>query len=205
MSMPNDKGIIEKKDDVQTANETNEELNHPKSAIDPNLNLQHENPTIEERTADKKRDAVLNLIEDVTTQRQDIDKLNQSMSYIADKITQIAQVIDNQNKVLNQLSGGQAIPTTGNNVKGQLSDLINSPLGEKLMNKLMPDTTAAAPLIDQQMINDKMKASFLSNLETGESINEFIKNAMKKSVTKTIINTSLKDIGQAGASPHGPA
>ena len=51
-----------------------------------------------------------------------------------------------------------------------------------------------------------MKQTFFDNLETGESINNFIKNSLKKSVTKSVINTSLKDIGQSNNTnaEHGP-
>ena len=49
-----------------------------------------------------------------------------------------------------------------------------------------------------------MKQSFFDNLDTGEAITKFIKESLKKRVTKDIINTSLKDIGTASVE-HGPA
>ena len=50
-----------------------------------------------------------------------------------------------------------------------------------------------------------MVETFMDNLETGESINNFIKDSLKKSVTKNVINSSLKEIGStANEINHGP-
>lgn len=52
-----------------------------------------------------------------------------------------------------------------------------------------------APLIDQDFINKRMVDSFMEDLDTGKSISTFIKNSLKKTATKNIVNTALKDIG----------
>ena len=49
-----------------------------------------------------------------------------------------------------------------------------------------------------------MKKTFFDNLETGETINDFIKNSLKKTVTKNVINVSLKDIGRQTPIQHEP-
>ena len=189
--MPDKNGIINSDEPFNSENveKIKEEAQKKKGPLPKEVS----GPSVEQRETETKRDAVISLISDVQTQREDINRLNESMQYVADKMGQMAKKQDDMINVLNQLSKGGNIPQDG--VKGQLSELLDSKMGEKLIDRIFPDNTAQAPLIDQNTINEKMKASFLSNLETGESINEFIKNAMKKSVTKTIINTSLKDIG----------
>jgi len=161
----------------------------------------------EEEEKENKRNAVLNLVNDVNAQREDIDKLNQSMAYVAQSVNDIKAVMNQQTEVLNKLSNAPQALGPGVDPKAMLGDILNSPLGEKLINKLLPEErTAAPPIIDNALIQDKMKQTFFDNLETGESINNFIKNSLKKSVTKSVINTSLKDIGNQNQNVgHGPA
>jgi len=40
----------------------------------------------------------------VTQQREEIDKLNTSVTYIAEKLGQMATILDNQSKILNNLN-----------------------------------------------------------------------------------------------------
>lgn len=153
---------------------------------------------IPERVQEKKREAVLNLVQDVTAQREDIDKLNTSVRYIADKLTEMATVIDNQTKVLNQISQGAQTST-----KNQFSELLNSDLGSKLIDKLLPsDKTSETPLISQEDIKNEMVTSFMDNLNTGKAINNFVKDALKKKVTRTVVNDTLSELGKT---EHGPA
>jgi len=153
---------------------------------------------IPERVQEKKREAVLNLVQDVTAQREDIDKLNTSVRYIADKLTEMATVIDNQTKVLNSISQGAQTST-----KNQFSELLNSDLGSKLIDKLLPsDKTSETPLISQEDIKNEMVTSFMDNLNTGKAINNFVKDALKKKVTRTVVNDTLSELGKT---EHGPA
>jgi len=168
----------------------------------------------EENPQDDKRSAVLNLIQDVKTQREDIDKIMGGVNQIADKLTQIGAVVDAQTKIINQLTqGGSVEQTPGNpgapNQQGieSLLKILESPLGDKLLNKIIPNeqTPGPAPLISNEDLQQKMKDSFFDNLETGESITKFIKDSLKKNVTKKIINSSLADITRTEPDPHGPA
>lgn len=176
-------------------------LNSQKSNVDPNLNIQHNNPSIEEREAQQKRNAVLSLVNDVKSQREDIDKITNIVTYLAEQMQKFASVIDQQTAAINSL--GRAPPAQAGAGMSQIGELLNSPLGEKLLNKLLPEDNHAPPLIDNSMIQEKMKQTFFDNLETGESINNFIKNSLKKSVTKNVINTSLAEIGRA-SNEHEP-
>ena len=134
--------------------------------------------------------------------REELDKLNTSVTYLAEKMGQIADIIDKQSKIINSLNPNAAVQDGGMNKISQLGELLEK--SGPLLDKLFPKNETT-PLIDNQTIQDKMKQTFFDNLETGESINTFIKNALKKSVTKTVINTSLSDIGKSNTVEHGPA
>jgi len=134
--------------------------------------------------------------------REELDKLNTSVTYIAEKLGQMADILDKQSKIINSLNPNAQVQETGMTKIAQLGELLEK--SGPLLDKLFPKNEVS-PLIDNQTIHDKMKQTFFDNLETGESINTFIKNALKKSVTKTVINTSLSDIGKQNIVEHGPA
>lgn len=160
--------------------------------------------SVEQDQADAKS-VLMQMINDQRQQREEIDKLNQSVQYIADKMAQIAQVVDKQSQVLNQINPNAVVqpqsPESQMDKLAGLGDLVEK--AGPLLDRMFPKNEAAPPLIDNNTIQEKMKQTFFDNLETGESINNFIKNSLKKSVTKTVINSSLKDIGEAAR--HEPA
>ena len=160
----------------------------------------------QDKQTEDKRSAVLRLVDDVNQQRQEIDKLNQSMSYLAEKTQEIAGATD---KIIKLINGGQLRQEGGAPQQDQAANIqMLGNLAEQLApiwKMIKGNAEGPAPLIDQEMINTKMKESFMGNLETGESINKFIKDSLKKSVTRTIINSSLKDIGNSNNEQHGPA
>jgi uncharacterized coiled-coil protein SlyX len=142
----------------------------------------------------------------VSQQREEIDKLNQSMTYLAQKMNEIALVVDKQSAIIQSGVTPQAAPPQNDSMQklehlGTLAENLGP-----LLERIFPKHDVTQPLIDNNIIQEKMKQTFFDNLETGESINNFIKNSLKKSVTKNVINTSLKDIGQANqVNTHEPA
>src|SRR3990167_5060605 len=153
----------------------------------------------------KKRDYLIKLSESlgVTQIREEVDKLNTSVSYIAEKMSEDRNSI---NEILGILKNptGTTIPSEKINPMEKieaLSQLIQ-PLTEAYKLFKGTNENTVQPLISQEMINEKMTRNFMDVIETGESINNFIKTALKKNMTKSIINTALKDIG--GAVEHGP-
>ena len=138
----------------------------------------------------------------VTQQREELDKLNTSVTYLAEKMGQMATILDNQSKILNNLNPN-ATPQNDNMDKfTMIGNLIEK--SGPLLDKLFPKSDSPA-LIDNETIHKKMRDTFFDNLDTGESINKFIKDSLKKRVTKDIINTSLADIGKSNIVEHGPA
>ena len=151
----------------------------------------------------EKRSAVENLIQDVKTQRGDIDRLNQSVTYMADKLTQIAQIMDNQTKVLNTLSsGGGEVQGVQDDKMAQLEHI--GTLAEKVVGiwRSTKDPPAATALISQESIQAEMVSSYMDNLNTGKAINNFVKDALKKKVTREVVNSTLSELGKA---EHGPS
>jgi len=151
--------------------------------------------TPEQDETEKKRNAVLNLVNDVKNQRDEIDKINQSLNYIIQKMDQVIQTVDSQSKILNsQAPKGQTADNQTKNFE-MLNQLLNSPIGEKLASKFFPENNAN-PLISQDWINEKVVEGFKDDLNTGSTIRKFIADSLKKKATKEIVNTSLANIGK---------
>lgn len=152
------------------------------------------------------------LVQDQQQQREEIDSIKVGMEQLAGKMQEMLDVINKQSDILGGAQNEVSINGTPQNTPPQpnvnnliaLKDILDSNLGTKLIERLFPSEHAAPALIDNSLIQDKMKKTFFDNLETGESINNFIKNSLKKSVTKEVINSSLKDIGKQTIT-HEPA
>jgi len=138
----------------------------------------------------------------VTQQREEIDKLNTSVTYLAEKMGQMATILDNQSKILNSLNPNATPQNDSMDKFTMIGNLIEK--SGPLLDKLFPKGNSPA-LIDNETIVKEMKDTFFDNLDTGKSINKFIKESLKKRVTKDIINTSLADIGKANEITHEPA
>jgi len=137
----------------------------------------------------------------VTQQREEIDKLNTSVTYLAEKMGQMATILDNQSKILNNLNPNATPQDDSMDKFTMIGNLIEK--SGPLLDKLFPKNNSPA-LIDNETIAREMKDTFFDNLDTGKSINKFIKDSLKKRVTKDIINTSLADIGKANETIHEP-
>jgi len=154
----------------------------------------HEDNIVEQRSA------VINLCNDVKSQREDIDKLNQSVSYLVTKMDQVITVVDAQSKLLSngKVDGKQT--QQANNLE-IFNQFLNSPVGEKIASKIFPENNSN-PLISQDWINEKVVEGFKDDLNTGSTIRKFIADSLKKKATKEIVNTSLANIGK---DTHEPA
>jgi len=142
----------------------------------------------------------------VTQQREEIDKLNTSVNYLAEKMGEVAKILDGQSKILNSLNPNATPNTAPQNNEMDKFTLIGNLIEKSgpLIDRLFPHSNSPA-LIDNETIVKEMKDTFFDNLDTGKSINKFIKDSLKKRVTKDIINTSLADIGKANEVTHEPA
>ena len=149
---------------------------------------------------------------------EDVDRVSQDIIQMKSSIDQLSQsqqqMIDAMNGLITQINGGggasspQQPPANGisNMTPENIQSLVSVIDGlvdtwKKVKGNDAP--AAPQPLISQQIINDKMQQAFFDNLETGESINNFVKNALKKRTTQTIMNTALNDIGK-GDTIHEP-
>ena len=137
--------------------------------------------------------------------REDIDALKQSVTYIADKMNEFGTAINGLNSVLSEkvqvgdIPASQ-IPANAQNEKFKtLLELMHTPIGEKLLNRLDPPPSQTpnpmANILDPSFIVKKMQESFLDDLNTGTSIRQYIQDALKKKATKSIVNQSLANIG----------
>lgn len=155
----------------------------------------------------KAKEALQKLINDVTNQREEIDKINHNINYLAEQLTATNAAVNKQTELIQQIiTQGQVKVTSDNPQMGNimaLKEILDSKLGDKLLDRVFPSNNMAAPaLISQETINQKMTQAFMDDLDTGESIRKFISDTLKKRATKEIVNKSLGSIGQV---EHEPA
>ena len=122
-----------------------------------------------------------------------LDELNISQNEIISKLSQVIQVLNNGVPQAAPIQEGvQADPMAKMELIGSLVDKAVN-LYSTYKQNAAPQGTPA--LIDQNFINQRMVESFMEDLDTGKSISTFIKNSLKKTATRNIVNTALKDIG----------
>lgn len=132
----------------------------------------------------------------INKMKEQIDELNNGQNQIIGKLS---EVINSMNTITQSINGNhQAIPTEASDPLAKL-DLLSGVIDKATqlysVYKQNKEPIAQAPLIDQNFINQRMVDSFMEDLDTGKSISTFIKNSLKKTATKNIVNTALKDIG----------
>ena len=149
----------------------------------------------------------------INSMREDQDESNKKIDGLITAVNEIAQAVNGLNSVVTQkvqtgeISASQ-VPSTPQNEKFKgLMDIVNSPVGDRLLNKLDPpqnqNPNPMAGIFDQNFLVEKMKKSFLDDLETGESIRKFISDSLKRKATKEIVNKSLKSMGDTEQIDHG--
>lgn len=171
-------------------------------------NLQRENETlkkmVETRNNElKKEDSqdkilALSKVLGIDNMKNQIDELNNGQNAIIGKMTEIIQGMNN---ITATISGQTPLTeSTQENPlqKLQLIEGLISKAGEFYNIYKQNQTPHSAPaLIDQDFINRRMVESFMEELDTGKSISTFIKNSLKKTASRNIVSTALKDIGNA--------
>lgn len=155
----------------------------------------------------QKKSIAEGIIAELGNHTNEIDGIKQS-------IGQLAEMINQQTQAINQLGqqGIQQAAPPGPSLGGQSLNLESvmalGDVAEKLVGaykNLKGAPPAASPLIDQDFINKRMVESFMDDLDTGKSIGAFIKKSLQKNVTKGVINSTLKNIGDNVNEPeHGP-
>jgi len=135
----------------------------------------------------KARQALDKLLLDQRQQREEIDSVKVGMQQLMGKIEEVIQIT---NKQTIALGGGKELPTEnqGNmtNLMG-LKEIMDSKLGDKLIDRIFPEQTAAPSFIDSNYINEHLKKSVMGNFEVGEALIDSLKsNIVKKAITKSV-------------------
>ena len=192
--------VIHMNDDIENLNKENEKINN---YVSPGNQSKAAFSNITTPDEDKRMSVAQGIIEDQARQSEDIDVIKKTITEMGNRVNQLTQVI-------NQLVNGQSVQTQGATAQtpqqglnmesiSQLGDLLEK--GITAYKSFKGNSDAPQPLIDQNMINERMKQSFLDELDTGASITRFIKDSLKKKVTREVINTSFKDMGNAAHDP----
>jgi len=156
----------------------------------------------------KKKSMAEGIILELGNHTNEIDSIKQAITMIGEQMNQLTAAV---NQMGQSIQGNPVVstpngqpPAQGLNMEtiGMIGDLVEKGIGA--YKSLKGDPQGPAPLIDQNFINERMKQSFLDDLDTGTSITNFIKDSLKKKVTKEVINTTFKDMGNTHESTHRP-
>ena len=194
-------------DENNTIEIINEKLEQDKLAVLQRENqtlkqmVENRNQEIQNKPVENSEDKILALsnVLGINKMKEQIDELNNGQNQIIGKLS---EVINSMNVISQSINGGHvnqaASPEDMSNPLAKL-DLLSGVIDKATqlysVYKQNKEPIAQAPLIDQNFINQRMVDSFMEDLDTGKSISTFIKNSLKKTATKNIVNTALKDIG----------
>lgn len=154
---------------------------------------------------DRKRSMAEGIISDLANQRSEIDSIKEVLKVLSEQQNQLAVLINQQTQAINNLAPGNPqdpkLPQRGLNMEN-LEALGN--VAEKVMGawKSYKGDNNPVPLIDQETINREMQSAFFDNLNTGKSINNFVKDALKRKATKEILKGTMEALGQDEHAPQ---
>jgi len=164
------------------------EINRENARLEQEEQKRHEQEQIEKLNA-------LSQTLGIPLINQRIDELNTSQNEIIGKLSQVINILNQgipQQAPNYESASGQIDPIQKMEA---LSGIFDKAVQLYSVYKQNKEPQGAPPLIDQNFINQRMVDSFMEDLDTGKSISTFIKNSLKKTATKNIVNTALKDIG----------
>jgi hypothetical protein len=119
--------------------------------------------------------------------QEEIDSMKTGMVQLLGKMQEI---IDVQNSTSKMLGGGQAqTEPQGQKVQSMimLKDILDSKLGEKLIERIFPENQVQQSIIDPQIMNDHLRKSLMGNFEVGEALIDTLKNKIVgKAMTKVV-------------------
>ncbi len=153
---------------------------------------------------ERKRSMAEGIISDLANQRNEIDSIKEVLKVLSEQQNQLATLVNQQTQAINNLAPGNPqnpqSPQQGLNMEN-LEALGN--VADKLMSAWKSYKGDNAPaLIDQETINREMQSAFFDNLNTGKSINNFVKDALKKKATKEILKGTMEALGQDEHAPQ---
>lgn len=185
--------------DIERLNAENRRQNEE---VSPGDQSQAKFSNIKSNEEDNRQGMAEKIILDLGNQRQDIDSNKEMMKLMIDEINGIKTALNQITQVLNSTAQGTGQPPA----KGLNMETISAlgDLAEKGVEvyKSLKGSPAPTALIDQDFINKRMVQSFMDDLDTGTSITNFIKDSLKKKVTKEVINSSLADMGKDTHAPQ---
>lgn len=182
-------------DDIEKINDINRRIDFPPKSEGDQSRAAYSHITTNEE--DKRIGMAEKIILDLGNQRTDIDAVKLAVQQIAQQVNQITQAM---NQIVNSNPNSETPKALNMETITALGELAEK--GMQAYKQFKGEPPAAAPLIDQAFINKRMVQSFMDDLDTGTSITNFIKDSLKKKVTKEVINSSLSDMGKDTHAPQ---
>ena len=142
-------------------------------------------------TKAKAREALEKLVSDVSNQREEIDKVNHNISYLAEELTKTNAAVNKQTELIEQIITKGQIKVSSDNPQMNnitaLKELLDSKLGEKLIDRIFPAEPTGTGLLSAETINAHLQKSMLGNFELGEALVDQLKTkVIGKALTKTV-------------------
>ena len=194
----NEKQLNEAENDIENIIETNRIESEKAIESKKNVSKAADSKIL---SVDQEREKLKQLVEAMGIKQlsEEVDILKESVKAIAVKTSETIDAVNQLTSVIQ--NGAAAAPTdkqsSSNLDPAKLEQMGNffEQLSHVWSNFKGNNQPAAAPLIDQDFINQKMKSAVLEDLETGENIRRFISTALKQKATKSVVNTALGDLG----------
>ncbi len=153
----------------------------------------------------KKRSMAESIISDLANQRNEIDSIKEMLKLLLDQQNQLATMVNQITTAINnpgqQGTTNPTLPNQGLNIES-LEAIGN--VAEKVMSvwKSYKGSDNITPLISQDTLNKEMTDAFFDNLNTGKSINKFVKDSLQRNVTKKVIKGAFESIGHDEHAPQ---
>ena len=148
----------------------------------------------------RKKNIAEGIISDLANQRNEIDSIKEMLKVLLDQQNQLATMVNKITETINQsVQSSNAANSQIPSEKGLNLESLTAigDVAEKVIGvwKTYKGGDGPAPLISQEIVNKEMTEAFFDNLNTGKSINNFVKDALKKKATKQIVNSTMEALG----------
>lgn len=179
---------------INDINSINKAFRENSEAISPGDQSHARNSNITTNEEDKKHSMVENIIGDLANQRNDIDQMKSGM-------TQLLQMVNDQTAVLNQIvaggnvQAGQQQPAGGQKLNMEALMGLGD-VAEKLVSAYKNLKGSPAPtqsFIDQDYINNQVKASVMGNFDIGNALVSNLKSKLINKAVASSVSDALKD------------
>lgn len=152
---------------------------------------------IEDEQAKAKLKALSNTL-GIDQMREDIDAVKININYLGERMGDMVKAINNISATLQGQPQPQeaGVPTVPGKGLSMLADILQSPLGDKLLNKFFPDQQAQPnpiPFLTPDYILEQTANAIKRKFELGDNIMDAVESSLTKGFTKQVVKHTLNN------------